>query len=57
MSGTGSSSWWPNICQARNWCGTWSTEEALNRLRVRRLRTKAVPWVAEPSEWALGLPR
>jgi hypothetical protein len=57
MSGTGMSSWWPNICQARSWWGHWSTEEALNRLRVRRLRTSAVPCVAEPREWALGLPR
>ena len=57
MSGTGRSSWWPNICQATNWCGIWSTVEALNRLRVRRLLTNGTPCVANPTEWTLGLPR
>ena len=57
MSGTGSSSWCPYICHATNWCGIWSTVEALNRLRVRRLFTNGTPWVAKPTECALGLPR
>ena len=39
------------------WCGIWSTDEALNRLRVRSIFTMARPWVAEPRECALGLPR
>ena len=34
-SGIGSSSWWPNSCQATSWWGTWSTVVALKRLRVR----------------------
>ena len=36
MSGIGSSSWWPNSCQATSWCGSWSTDVALKRLRVRK---------------------
>ena len=56
-SGIGSSSWWPNICHATSWCGTWSTVEALKRLRVRSDFTNGTAWVAEPSAWALGLPR
>ena len=57
MSGTGSRSWWPYSCHATNWCGIWSTDEALNRLRVRSAFTNGIPWVAEPSECAFGLPR
>ena len=34
MSAIGISSWWPNSCQATNWWGSWSTEVALNLLRV-----------------------
>ena len=36
MSAIGIISWWPKSCQATNWCGIWSTELALNLLRVRR---------------------
>ena len=57
MSGIGISSWWPNSSDATSWWGTWSTVLALNRLRVRSDLTIAMPWVAKPSEWALGLPR
>ena len=56
-SGTGISSWWPKSCQATSWCGTWSTELALNLLRVRNDLSIAMPWVCDPSECALGLPR
>ena len=34
MSAIGISSWWPKSCQATNWWGSWSTEVALNLLRV-----------------------
>ena len=37
MSAIGISSWWPKSCQATNWCGTWSTELALNLLRVLKV--------------------
>ena len=57
MSGTGSSSWWPNIRCPSSWCGSWSTEVALNVLGVRSALTRAAPWVIEPRLWTLGLPR
>ena len=57
MSGMGSISWWPKSCQATNWCGIWSTVEALNRFRVRRVFTNGTPWVAKPTECTFGLPR
>ena len=57
MSGIGISSWCPKSSDATSWCGTWSTVLALNRLRVRSDFTIAMPWVAKPREWALGLPR
>ena len=57
MSGTGSSSWWPKSRCATSWCGSWSTEVALNRLRVRSAFTIATPWVIEPRLCTLGLPR
>ena len=57
MSGTGSSSWWPNIRWDTSWWGSWSTEVAENRFRVRSALTIAIPWVIEPRLWELGLPR
>ena len=57
MSGTGRNSWWPNIRCATSWWGSWSTEVALNRLRVPSDFTIAVPWVIEPRLCTLGLPR
>ena len=57
MSAIGIISWWPNSCQATNWCGSWSTEVALNLLRVRKVLTIGTPWVCGPSECTLGLPR
>ena len=36
MSGIGSISWWPYSRCATSWWGSWSTEVALNRLRVRQ---------------------
>ena len=57
MSAIGISSWWPNSCQATNWWGSWSTELALNLLRVLKVLSMATPWVCAPSECALGLPR
>ena len=57
MSAIGISSWWPNSCQATNWWGTWSTELALNLLRVRNVLIIVTPWVCAPREWAFGLPR
>ncbi len=56
-SGTGSSSWWPYIRWATSWAGSWSTEVALNRLRVRSALASSVPWVIEPRRCTLGLPR
>ena len=57
MSARGTRSWWPKSSQYTNWWGTWSTELALNLLRVRSDFTIATPWVCEPRECALGLPR
>ena len=57
MSGIGIISWCPKSFQAMNWCGIWSTELALNLLRVLKVFNIPVPWVCAPSEWALGLPR
>ncbi len=57
MSAIGISSWWPKSCQATNWCGTWSTELALNLLRVLKVLSIVTPWVCAPSECALGLPK
>jgi hypothetical protein len=39
-SGTGSRSWCPNISREASMCGSWSTEVAEKRLRVRRLFTR-----------------
>ena len=57
MSGIGRKSWWPNIRCATSWWGSWSTDVARKRLRVRKDLTIAVPWVSEPRLCALGLPR
>ena len=57
MSGIGSSSWWPYIRWATSWWGSWSTEVALNRLRVRSDLTMVSPWVSEPRLCTVGLPR
>ena len=57
MSGIGRSSWWPYIRWATSWCGSWSTEVALNVLRVRSVLTIPMPWVIEPRLCTLGLPR
>ena len=57
MSETGISSWWPKSCHATSWWGSWSTEVALNLLRVRSVLIIRTPWVWAPSEWAFGLPR
>ena len=47
-SGTGSSSWWPNMSSAASIWGSWSTDVAEKRLRVPRLRMKTWPKSAEP---------
>ena len=57
MSEIGISSWWPKSCHATSWWGSWSTEVALNLLRVRSVLIIRTPWVWAPSEWAFGLPR
>ena len=57
MSAIGISSWWPNSCQATNWWGSWSTEVALNLLRVLKDLSISTPWVCAPSECTFGLPR
>ena len=57
MSGIGRNSWWPYIRWATSWWGSWSTEVALNLLRVRSVFTIPPPWVIEPRLWMLGLPR
>ena len=57
MSAIGIISWWPKSCQATNWWGIWSTELALNLLRVLNVLSIPTPWVWAPSEWAFGLPR
>ena len=56
-SGIGSSSWCPYSCQDTSWWGIWSTDDALNRLWLRSIFTSGSPWVSEPREWVLGLPR
>ena len=57
MSAIGISSWWPYSCQATNWWGSWSTEVALNLLRVLKDLSICTPWVCAPSECTFGLPR
>ena len=53
--GSGSSSWWPNIRCATSWCGSWSTEVALKRLRVRSALTSSMPCVSEPEAVHVGV--
>ena len=55
MSLIGIISWWPNSSEATNWWGIWSTELALNRLRVRSDFTIATPWVGEAERVGVGV--
>ena len=55
MSAIGIISWWPNSCQATNWWGTWSTEVALNLLRVRNVLSIPTPWVRAPERVGVGV--
>ena len=36
MSGIGSRNWCPYIWEQANWCGHWSTDDALKMFGVRR---------------------
>ena len=55
-SGTGSSSWWPNISSAASICGSWSTEVAEKRERPpSALERSGMPRMA-PWPWTVGLP-
>jgi hypothetical protein len=56
-SGTGNSSWLPNISSAASMCGSWSVEVAEKRLRLCSTRSKT--WLKSSSPWSCttGLPR
>ncbi len=56
MSGIGIRNWWPNISNEVSCCGSWSTDEALNALRVFSRRAKCWMPSSVPRLCTEGLP-